>query len=104
MSPGRFEPAVPASEQPQTHDLDRAATGISISVAMIIIIGYQKIPQHDMNELQKTATLGTAHTSESTGLLYKGFIVGDSITCAIYCNNRIAATLYTVGTWFVSGV
>jgi len=103
MSPGRFEPVVPASVRPQTHDLDHAATGISISVDFIIIIGYQKIPQHDMNELQKTATLGTAHTSESTGLLYKGFIVGDSITCAIYCNNRIAATLCTVGPWFVSG-
>jgi len=76
MSPGRFEPAVPASERPQTHDLDRAVTGISISVDIIIIIGYQKIPQHDINELQKTATLGTVHPAESTGLLYKRFRVG----------------------------
>jgi hypothetical protein len=28
MPPGGFEPAIPASEQPQTHALDRAATGI----------------------------------------------------------------------------
>jgi hypothetical protein len=61
MSPARFETAVPASERPQTHDLDRGATGISISVDIRIIIGYQKIPQHIINELHKTATLGTAH-------------------------------------------
>jgi len=29
MPPAEFEPAIPASERPQTHDLDRAATGIS---------------------------------------------------------------------------
>jgi hypothetical protein len=29
MYPAGFEPAIPASEQPQTHDLDRTATGIS---------------------------------------------------------------------------
>jgi hypothetical protein len=28
MSPAGFEPAFPASEQPQTHVLDRAITGI----------------------------------------------------------------------------
>jgi hypothetical protein len=28
MSPVEFEPAIPAGEQPQTHALDRAATGI----------------------------------------------------------------------------
>jgi hypothetical protein len=28
MPPAGFEPAVPASERPQTHHLDRAATGI----------------------------------------------------------------------------
>ena len=30
MPPTGFEPAVPASERPQTHALDRAATGISL--------------------------------------------------------------------------
>ena len=106
MSPARFEPAVPASERPQTHDLNRGATGISISVDIRIIIGYQKIPQHIINELHKTATLGTAHThtAGSTDVRYKMCIVGNSITCAIYCNNRIAATLYGVRTWFVSGM
>ena len=28
MTPAGFEPAIPASERPQTHALDRAATGI----------------------------------------------------------------------------
>jgi hypothetical protein len=28
MSPAGFEPAIPASERPQTHVLDRAATGM----------------------------------------------------------------------------
>jgi hypothetical protein len=28
MPPAEFEPAIPASERPQTHALDRAATGI----------------------------------------------------------------------------
>jgi hypothetical protein len=28
MPPERFEPAIPASERPQTHALDRVATGI----------------------------------------------------------------------------
>jgi hypothetical protein len=29
MPPAVFEPAIPASERPQTHALDSAATGIS---------------------------------------------------------------------------
>jgi hypothetical protein len=28
MPPAGFEPAIPASERPQTHAFDRAATGI----------------------------------------------------------------------------
>ena len=62
--------------------------------------------KHDVPELNKRATLGTAHTAGSVGVLYKGFIVGYSIilVCTVYCNNRIAVTLYSVGTWFVSGL
>ena len=30
MTPAEFEPAIPTREQPQTHALDRAATGINI--------------------------------------------------------------------------
>ena len=31
MPPAGFEPTIPASERPQTHALDRAATGIGYS-------------------------------------------------------------------------
>jgi hypothetical protein len=62
--------------------------------------------KHDVPEPNKTATLSTAHThtAESTGVQFNGFVVGNNITCAIYCNYRTAATLYSVGTWFVSGI
>jgi hypothetical protein len=33
MPPAEFEPAIPASERPQTHALDRATTYSSIYVA-----------------------------------------------------------------------
>ena len=38
MAPARFEPAIPASERPQTHALDRAATrgGLLIYIAPVI--------------------------------------------------------------------
>ena len=32
MSPAGFETAIPTNEQPQTHALDRAATGIGCAV------------------------------------------------------------------------
>ena len=60
--------------------------------------------KRDVQELNKTATLGTARTAESNGVQYKVFIVGESITCAIYCNNRVASTLCSVGKCFVLGV
>jgi len=38
MSPVGFELAIAARERPQTHALDRAATGIGIIIIVIIII------------------------------------------------------------------
>jgi len=38
MPPIGFEPAVPPSERPQTHALDRAATRIGFAIIGIIII------------------------------------------------------------------
>ena len=38
MPLARFEPAIPASERPQTHALDCAATGIGIILILILII------------------------------------------------------------------
>jgi hypothetical protein len=36
MFPAGFEPAIPASERPQTHALDRAATGIGTFVITLL--------------------------------------------------------------------
>jgi hypothetical protein len=36
IPPQRFEPAIPASERPQTHILDRAATGIGILMSRLV--------------------------------------------------------------------
>jgi len=32
MAPAGFQPAIPAGERPQTHFLDRAATGIAANI------------------------------------------------------------------------
>jgi hypothetical protein len=42
MPPEVFEPAIPASERPQIHALDRAATGISPTDTILSFIGYLK--------------------------------------------------------------
>jgi len=34
-------------------------------------------------------------------IMYKTFNKGNNTTCAINCNNRIPATIYTVEKWFV---
>ena len=36
MLPARFEPKIPASERPQTHALDHAATGIGLKYIRLI--------------------------------------------------------------------
>jgi hypothetical protein len=38
----RFEPAIPASERPQTHTLDRAATGVGTALQESLIFNYFK--------------------------------------------------------------
>jgi hypothetical protein len=40
MPPPGFEPAIPSSERPQTHALDRAATGIAKRQQKLLIIRY----------------------------------------------------------------
>ena len=51
---------------------------------------------HEVRELQKRAILGTA--------LYNSANVGTSDIGTINSNDRIAETLYSLGTWFVSGI
>jgi len=38
MPPAGFEPAIPANEWPQTHDLERAATGIGLLLLLLLLI------------------------------------------------------------------
>ena len=60
--------------------------------------------KHEITELQQRAILGTdTHTSVSASVKYTTFNTGKSITCTKNCNYRIAGTLYTLETRFVSG-
>jgi hypothetical protein len=60
---------------------------------------------HDVKELQKTAMLGTAHIHRKV-LTYKckRAKTGTRDRGTIDSNDGIAATLYSLGTWFVSGI
>jgi hypothetical protein len=59
---------------------------------------------HDVRELQKTAILGTAHILRKV-LMWKYIRVnaGASDMGTINSSDRIAATFYSLGTWFFSG-
>jgi len=55
--------------------------------------------------LQKTAILGISHTVESANVKVQNILHGpNNIICSADCKYRTAATVYTVGTWFVSGI
>jgi hypothetical protein len=60
---------------------------------------------HDVREVQKTAILGTAHILRKV-LMYTYIRVnaGTSYMDTINSSDRIAATLYSLGTLFVSGI
>jgi hypothetical protein len=48
----------------------------------------------------------STHTAESANVRRstKGFNIEDSVICTINSTRGIAATLYTLETWFVSGI
>jgi hypothetical protein len=61
--------------------------------------------KNEIKEIKKTKTamLGTAHISESANVIGQNiFHMRNNITCSTNCKYRIAATLYTLETWFVS--
>jgi hypothetical protein len=65
-----------------------------IIIIIIIIINY-KI----------SLTGQCAHTTENAKLKVQNIFLGrNDITCSINCKYRTAATLYTLETWFVSGI
>ena len=59
-----------------------------------------------MKALQKTAHIGhCTHTVESADVKVQNIFQGrNNVTCSIDCEHRAAATVYTVGTWFVLGI
>jgi len=61
--------------------------------------------KHNVKIIYKTAILVTAHLLRKALMAkYKSYIMGNNITCIIICKHKIAAKLYTIGTWFVSDV
>jgi hypothetical protein len=60
--------------------------------------------KHEVKELQKTAIFGTAPCGKYCCRSTKEFNIEDNVICTTNSKRRIAATLYTLGTWFVSGV
>jgi hypothetical protein len=61
--------------------------------------------KHEVKELQKTAILGTAHILRKVLTSnYNRVKAGSSVIGTINSNNRIAATMYSLGTLFVSGI
>jgi len=60
---------------------------------------------HEVKELQKTAILGTAHILRKVlTYRYNGVKAGTSDMSTMNSYIRIAATQYSLGTWFVSGI
>jgi hypothetical protein len=76
-------------------------TRIIIIIIIIIIIP----GNHDVRELQKTAILGNAHILQKVlTLKHKRANAGTRERGTINNNDSIAATIYSLGTWFVSGI
>jgi len=60
---------------------------------------------NEIKEIQKTAVLGTAHIIQSANVKVQNIFHGqNNITCSTNCKYRTSATLYTLETWFVSGI
>jgi len=57
---------------------------------------------HEFRELQKTAILSTSHILRK--VKFNRANAGTRDVATINSNERIAATLYSLGTWFVSGI
>jgi hypothetical protein len=58
-----------------------------------------------VRELQETSILGIAHVLRNVLMLkHTTFNIGINITCSIRCNYRMATTLRTLVTRFVSGM
>jgi len=75
----------------------KGATGIILKALRKYL---NNIPgKHKIKEIQKQAILGTANVKVQN--MFHG---QNSITCSTHCKYRTAATLYTLETWFISGI
>jgi len=69
---------------------------IIVIIIIIIII---------IKEIQNSHIVHCTHTAESANVKVLNIFDGrNNITRSTYCKYRKATTLYTVGTWFVSGI
>jgi hypothetical protein len=75
-----------------THKQHTTIIIITITTTIIII-----------KKLQKTTILGTAHIllKAEVKVQYSTFNIANSVICTMNSNYRIAATLYSIETWFV---
>ena len=71
----------------------------------------QTIPEQHTKKAQHSGTTKNSHighcthTIESTNVIVQNIFHGqNNITCSTNCKYRTAATLYTLETWFVSGI
>jgi hypothetical protein len=81
-----------------------AATG-AISKSLLQYLS--NIPgKHEIKKLQKNGhTVHCTPTMESAYVKVQNIFHGrNNITCSTDCKYRTAATLYTLDTWFVSGI
>jgi hypothetical protein len=57
LTPAGFEPTIPPSERPQSHTLDRAATGIGIIIFVYFIFFYHNLLVSDTNYIYMSMDL-----------------------------------------------
>jgi len=81
-------------------------TGAPLPLSILFRKYLKDIPaKHKIKGLRKTAILGTAHVLRKVLMYrYKTFSTGHNGMRDAKCSHRIAVTLYTVQTWFVSGL
>jgi hypothetical protein len=96
MPPARFEPAIPASERPQTHALDGATTGIRLC------IGYC----NKTNRYRKTSNFRNIFILQLTEIFFKNLHMflrpnvsfnGPNVSVALPSQIR-ASTMLLLGT------
>jgi hypothetical protein len=71
----------------------------------------KKIPEQHTGKARNQRTTENSHTGHCTHtaenadvkVQYSIFNIGNSAICTMYITYRIAATLHSPGTWFVSG-